>query len=144
VGSHYRTAYPTLGTRESKRDGGSFPSFSSHLQRLNCRRNRAVSEATKTSAAPTDWSLSLQIFLCLQVLDALTTLVGFRLGLVEASPFIQFLMHLGPIAGVVGSKILAVALGGLCVWRGLPHIIRLINFWYAGLVIWNLTLIMTR
>ncbi len=103
-----------------------------------------MSEAAKTSAAPTDWSLSLQIFLCLQVLDVLTTLVGFRLGLVEASPFIQYLMHLGPVTGVVGSKIVAVLLGGLCVWRGLPHIIRLINFWYAGLVIWNLTLIMTR
>jgi hypothetical protein len=103
-----------------------------------------VSEAAKTSGAPIDWSLSLQVFFCLQVLDVLTTLVGFRLGLVEASPFIQVLMRLGPIAGLLGSKLLAVLLGGWCVWRGRFRTIQLINYWYTALVIWNLALIMMR
>ena len=103
-----------------------------------------MSEAAKTSAPPIDWSLSLRVFLCLQVLDVLTTVLGFRHGLVEASPFIKFLMRLGPIAGLLGSKVVAVLLGALCVWRGRPQVIHVINYWYAGLVIWNLTLIMTR
>jgi hypothetical protein len=91
-----------------------------------------------------DWSLSLHVFLGLQVLDVLTTLLGFHFGLVEASPFIKFLMRLGPVAGLVASKIVAALLGALCVWRGRFQVIHLINYWYAGLVIWNLTLIMTR
>lgn len=91
-----------------------------------------------------DWSLSLYVFLCLQFLDVLTTLAGFRKGLVEASPFIQFLMRLGPVAGLLGSKVLAVLLGGWCVWRGRFRTIRLINYWYVALVIWNVALIATR
>ena len=39
-----------------------------------------------------DWSLSLQVFFYLQVLDVLTTWLGFRIGLSEASPFIRMLM----------------------------------------------------
>ncbi len=98
----------------------------------------------KTVAEPRDWSLSIQVFLYLQVLDVLTTWLGFRIGLSEASPFIQFLMHLGPLAGLLGSKLVAFLLGGFCVWSGRFKIIRLINYWYAALVIWNLALIVSR
>ena len=38
----------------------------------------------------------VQVFIYLQLLDVLTTLVGFKLGAAEASPFIQVLMHAGP------------------------------------------------
>ena len=91
-----------------------------------------------------DWSLSLQVFLYLQVLDFLTTWVGFRLGLEEASPFIQILMQIGPVEGVLFSKAIALLLGAFCVWRAKFHVIQWINYWYAGLVIWNLALIVTR
>ena len=46
-----------------------------------------------------------QIFIYLQLLDLLTTLVGFKLGAGEASPFIRVLMHVGPAFGVVASKV---------------------------------------
>ena len=90
------------------------------------------------------WSVSLQIFLYLQVLDALTTWLGFRVGLSEASPFVQFLMRVGPGLGLLASKIVALMLAALCVWRGRLNVIRLINYWYAALVVWNLALIVTR
>ena len=99
---------------------------------------------SKRDAAPGNWSLSLQVFCYLQVLDVLTTWLGFRAGLAEASPFIQFLMHLGPMAGLLGSKLVAFALGGICIWRKRPNVIYLINYWYAGLVLWNLVLILSR
>ena len=86
----------------------------------------------------------VHLFLYLQVLDAVTTWIGFRVGLSEASPFIQFLMQVGPLAGLLGSKLLACALGGFCVWRGRFHVIQWINYWYAALVIWNLALILSR
>jgi hypothetical protein len=96
------------------------------------------------SAIAIDWSLSLQIFLYLQLLDALTTCLGLRIGLAEASPFIQFLMRVGPVLGLVGSKVIAVLLGGYCVWRRRFKVISVINYWYAGLVIWNFALILSR
>ena len=91
-----------------------------------------------------DWSTSIQLFFYLQVLDTLTTWLGFKAGLGEASPFIQFLMQIGPMTGVLCSKLVALLLGAYCVWRGRYQVIHLINYWYAALVIWNLALIMTR
>jgi len=90
------------------------------------------------------WPASLQLFLCLQTLDVLTTCLGFRLGLHEASPFIQVLMGMGPIAGLLASKVIALSLGGFCIWRERLRVILWINYWYTALVIWNLTLIVTR
>jgi hypothetical protein len=49
-----------------------------------------------------------QAFLYLQLLDLLTTLLGFRLGAAEASPFIRLIMHAGPVTGVIASKVLAL------------------------------------
>lgn len=95
-------------------------------------------------ASSADWSLSLQTFLYLQVLDVLTTFLGFRMGLSEASPFIRALMGMGPMAGVLLSKVVALLLGAACVRSGRYHVIRLINYWYAALVVWNLTLILSR
>ena len=78
------------------------------------------------------------VFIYLQLLDLLTTLVGFRLGATEASPFIRAMMHFGPAEGVIASKVLALALGGLCVYSKRDHLIRWITYWYGGLVVWNL------
>jgi len=92
-------------------------------------------------ADPKDWSLSLQLFVYLQALDLFTTWSGLRMGLHEASPFIQLLMRLGPGVGVLAGKIVAVLLGGFCVWTGRARVIRCINCWYAALVAWNFALL---
>jgi hypothetical protein len=82
--------------------------------------------------------LALQLFLYLQLLDLLTTLVGFRLGANEASPFIRMLMQFGPAWGVLISKVAAVGLGALAIALRRVHLIQWINYWYAALVVWNL------
>lgn len=84
-----------------------------------------------------------QVFVYLQLLDLLTTLVGFRVGAAEASPFIRTLMHTGPMMGVFLSKILALGLGGYCVYTKKMGLIRLITYWYGGLVVWNLMIMLT-
>lgn len=84
-----------------------------------------------------------QIFVYLQLLDLLTTLVGFKLGASEASPFIRMLMHAGPAAGVIGSKLLALGLGALCVYSKKYHLIRWATYWYGGLVVWNLFIMLS-
>jgi hypothetical protein len=78
------------------------------------------------------------VFLYLQLLDLLTTLVGFKLGATEASPFIRMLMHAGPAAGIMASKVLALALGAFCVYYKKSHLIRWASYWYCALVVWNL------
>jgi hypothetical protein len=85
-----------------------------------------------------------QIFLYLQLLDLLTTLVGFKVGAVEASPFIRLLMHGGPAAGVLCSKALALALGGICVCQKRMHLIRWVSYWYGAIVVWNLAVILVK
>jgi Domain of unknown function (DUF5658) len=83
-----------------------------------------------------------EIFVYLQLLDLLTTLVGFRLGALEASPFVRSLMHFGPGVGLAASKALALGLGGFCVYTRRHHLMRLANYWYSALVVWNLMIIL--
>ena len=85
----------------------------------------------------------IQIFLYLQVLDLLTTLIGFRIGLGEASPFVRLLIGFGPVAGVMASKAIAIGLAAYCLLNKRERVIRWINYWYAALVVWNLTLILS-
>jgi hypothetical protein len=84
-----------------------------------------------------------QIFIYLQLLDLLTTLVGFKLGASEASPFIRMLMHAGPATGVAISKLVALGLGGVCVYLKKQHLIKWASYWYGGLVVWNLVVILS-
>jgi Domain of unknown function (DUF5658) len=83
-----------------------------------------------------------QIFLYLQVLDFFTTLIGFRLGLAEASPFIRALLPFGPVLALTISKVAALALAGLCIGMNKHYLVRWITYWYAGLVAWNLCIIL--
>ena len=83
-----------------------------------------------------------QLFVYLQFLDLLTTLLGVRLGLQELSPFVRRLMRVDPTIGLVASKLLAILLGGYCLWAHRDRIIHWINYWYAALVAWNLTIIL--
>jgi len=87
--------------------------------------------------------LAVQVFLYLQLLDLLTTLIGFRMGALEASPFIRMLMQVGPGWGVLLSKMAALAIGAVCVKLNKTHLIRWINYWYAGLVVWNLFVVLS-
>jgi hypothetical protein len=84
----------------------------------------------------------VHVFVYLQLLDLLTTLVGFRLGAGEASPFIRLLMHFGPGVGVALSKIVALVLGGWCIYCKKANLIRWITFWYSALVVWNLMILL--
>ena len=83
-----------------------------------------------------------QIFLYLQLLDFLTTLVGFKMGAAEMSPFVRSLIPFGAIAAVAASKIVALLMAGLCVWLNKPRLIRWVIYWYAALVVWNICVIL--
>ena len=83
----------------------------------------------------------IEVFLYLQLLDFMTTLIGMKMGLGEASPLIRYLMEFGPAAGLALSKAVAVVICGICIWLNKRHVVRWINYWYAALVVWNMALI---
>ena len=84
----------------------------------------------------------LQAFAYLQLLDFLTTMIGLRLGLSEASPTIRPLIEpLGMELAVGVSKLIAFALAGFCLVTNRQRLIRWINYWFAALVVWNMMLI---
>ena len=84
----------------------------------------------------------IQLFLLLQLLDAVTTVIGFQVGLGEASPFVRYIMQFGPVTGLLASKVIAILLAGFCVSSGRYQVIRYVNYWYSALVLWNVTLIL--
>lgn len=84
----------------------------------------------------------IELFLYLQLLDFLTTLVGLRIGLHEFSPFVRHIMQLDPALGLALSKLIAFGLAAFCLWTRRVYLIRWINYWYAVLVVWNLCLIL--
>lgn len=84
---------------------------------------------------------SLTVFVILQTLDILTTLIGLNVGAHEASLFVGRLMNAGPVAGLLISKILAVALVAVALKFRRPRVIVFLNSWFAAVVSWNLVLI---
>jgi hypothetical protein len=98
--------------------------------------------AMKTPGAIERSDMLVQIFVYLQLLDFITTVLGIRLGAAEASPFIRLLSHLGPSLGVALSKLVALSLGAVCIWLKKDRILNWITYWYAALVVWNLCVIL--
>jgi len=88
------------------------------------------------------YSSRLVLFLYLQVLDVLTTLVGFSLGASEGSPFISRLIRWGPLTGILASKLFAVFILGACLWLRKLYLLRWINLWYGALTVWNLWIVL--
>src|SRR5579871_814538 len=84
-----------------------------------------------------------QVFLhytYLQVLDFLTTIAFLVNGVMEANPFVRFVLNLvpNPIAGLLLVKFLALLLGLYC-WRlRRERLLSYINVLFAVLVAWNL------
>lgn len=88
--------------------------------------------------------LIVQVFVYLQVLDFLTTMVGFKLGASELSPFVVKLIHASsPAMGVAASKMVGLAVAGLCVATNRARMLTWANYWYAALVVWNLSMILS-
>ena len=86
---------------------------------------------------------AIQIFVYLQLLDFLTTIAGFKVGAYEVSPFIVKLIHSSsPLLGLATSKAIGLAVAGLCIGLNRLRLIGWINYWYAGVVVWNLFILL--
>ncbi len=85
---------------------------------------------------------SLTVFVALQTLDILTTLLGLRVGASEASFFVGRLMRAGPVAALLIAKILAVFLVALALRFRRPRVVVFLNYWFAAVVTWNCAMIL--
>jgi Domain of unknown function (DUF5658) len=86
-------------------------------------------------------SRTIMVFVCLQALDVITTLIGIRIGAQEANIVVARLMDLGPTTGLLVAKLLGILIIIAVFVRGKVRLIRLLNLWFAGIVTWNLVLI---
>jgi len=80
----------------------------------------------------------IEVFLFLQVLDILSTLIGFSLGNGEASPMVRLMIRWGPVNGLIVSKLVAVGVAAVCLMLRRRKLIHWINYWYAAVITWNL------
>jgi Domain of unknown function (DUF5658) len=87
---------------------------------------------------------SISLFLGLQVLDVLTTLIGLHLGAQEGSNFIGHLLQTGPLSGLIASKILAAGLAAIAVFLHRKRVLVFLNFWSAAVVAWNVIAIVLQ
>src|SRR5664279_2225188 len=81
---------------------------------------------------------SLTVFVVLQLLDILTTLLGLQVGAQESSVFLGRLMRAGPVAALLIAKIIAVLLVAVAMKFRRPRVVVFLNYWFAVVVSWNL------
>jgi len=94
-------------------------------------------DATQVGIPYTFPTPSIGLFLGLQVLDVVTTLIGLHLGAREGSTFVVHLLQTGPFAGLIVSKILAAGLAAIAVFLNRKRMLVFLNFWFGGVVVWN-------
>ena len=82
----------------------------------------------------------LQIFLALQGLDALTTLIFLSKGAREGNPVVSEMLPFvhAQWIGLAAAKLLAMLIGFYCYRNGKFAALRIANFGYAAIVGWNL------
>ena len=81
------------------------------------------------------------LFLFLQALDIVTTMLGLRIGAHEGSVFIARVMRFGALPGLLMAKAISIVLVTAVVAFSRKRLLTRLNLWYAGLVTWNLVII---
>jgi hypothetical protein len=81
---------------------------------------------------------ALTVFLYLQVLDFLTTILFLKLGLQEGNWMVGWLVRWSPVLGVLAAKLGTVLLALIAIHYHRHRVIRLANLGYGGVVVWNL------
>jgi hypothetical protein len=85
---------------------------------------------------------SLALFVSLQMLDILTTVIGIHMGAQESSAFIGRLMHVDPMSALIVAKLFAAALVAIALKMRRPRAVVFLNFWFVAIVTWNLIMIL--
>ena len=82
----------------------------------------------------------LSIFVYLQVLDLLTTILFLKLGLPEGNWLVGLLVQWSPWLGVLLAKLGTILVALIAVHYQKIRVMRLANVGYGGVVVWNLVI----
>lgn len=88
---------------------------------------------------------TLQVFILLQCLDAMTTMIFLGNGIAEGNPMVRWALsfaHAGWL-GLILTKMIAAVIGGYCHRSGRVSVLRKANAGYTLVVAWNLVAIAT-
>ena len=80
-------------------------------------------------------------FIFLQVADVATTMTALQMGGDEKNPLLRHLMPIGSLQGLILSKVMVLAIAVAAVVTGRYFVLRWSNVLFAGVVVWNLTII---
>lgn len=83
----------------------------------------------------------LIVFVVLQCMDFATTLVALGLGGGEKNPFISQIMAVGPVYGLLISKLAVILIACFGAFLRKYNGIRWANLAFSAVVAWNLTVI---
>lgn len=81
------------------------------------------------------------VFVGLQVLDVLTTVLGLSVGAHEGNYLVAQFMVWGPALGLLIAKFLGFLLLLVAFAAGKLRMLRLLNLWFLCIVAWNLAII---
>lgn len=81
------------------------------------------------------------VFVALQLLDVLTTMLGLRVGAHEGNYLVAQFMRWGPALGLLIAKFLGFLLLLAAFAAGKMRVLRLLNLWFFCIVAWNLAII---
>jgi hypothetical protein len=81
------------------------------------------------------------VFVALQFLDVLTTILGLSVGAHEGNYLVAQFMHWGPALGLLIAKFLGFVLLLVAFAAGKLRLLRMLNLWFLCIVFWNLAII---
>lgn len=86
----------------------------------------------------------LIVFVGLQLLDVLSTLVFLHQGVAEANPIVRAALSVSrsPAVALILLKIGGSILAATCWFSGRRRLLKKVNFVYVGCVLWNITAVM--
>jgi hypothetical protein len=97
-----------------------------------------------TPRIPSAVKHAIPVFVALQALDIITTMLGIRLGASEGSAFVARLMSAGVLPGLLLTKLFAVVLICSALAVECPRVLSRANVWFAALITWNFVVIYTK
>jgi len=86
-------------------------------------------------------SSPLLLFVLLQVLDVVTTVVAITLGGSEMNPVVGQIMTIGPLSGLLFSKLIVVGLATAGAFLGKQRGIRVANIFFVCVIVWNFSIV---
>ena len=81
------------------------------------------------------------IFIFLQAVDLITTLIAFHLGGAEQNPLVASFLSIGAVPGLLLSKAAVIGLAFLAVSCGKGRRLHLANIAFTVVVAWNVSII---